>query len=284
MVKTKLFPSFWMAVLLVLACIAAELTVGVLLGAMCLLASWLFGLSPHAFNILTKACEALTALTVFGVVILLHSLLAKPPLRRYLSLSQLTPRRLAAMAVMVPGLAILLSEADNLTRWILPMPAFLARIFESLFNTPALSLLLLVVVAPLTEEFVFRGIILRGLLSRYSMRTAVLLSALIFACGHLNPYQFLSALILGLVAGWVFAATESLSLCMVIHALNNFLAWFVGCGLLGIEISGLTFTSFDDVSFQPWWLDLAGLCLAVFGLFLLTSTIREAFADRCPQL
>ncbi|MBI4831036.1 MAG: CPBP family intramembrane metalloprotease [Candidatus Lindowbacteria bacterium] len=273
--NVKLFPSFWMAILLIGACVLGEAVLGMFAATATFLAGHLLGISSKTTHLLNSLLQAPIILAVLGTVVLLHTLLAKPPLRRYLSLLPMTPRRVGAISVMVLGLAVLLSEADNLTRWVLPMPEFLARFFEQLFASPSISFVLVVLVAPLTEELVFRGIILRGLLSRHSTRTAVVLSALLFAGGHLNPYQFLSAFTLGLAAGWIFAATESLSLCMLLHGLNNFLAWFVACGFLGIEISGLTFTDYSEVALQPWWLDLGGAVTASIGIYLFSKTIRK---------
>ena len=103
---------------------------------------------------------------------------------------------LVPMAVSVLGVGILLSEADNLLRTVLPPPAWLERMFVELAAGQRSlwgSIALLVVAAPLTEEALFRGVILRGFLGRYAVRRAILASALLFAVFHLNPWQFVGA-------------------------------------------------------------------------------------------
>jgi uncharacterized protein len=78
-----------------------------------------------------------------------------------------------------------------------------------------------VIAAPVFEELIFRGIILDGFLKRYKPRTAIFLSSLIFGIAHLNLPQFLNALLLGILMGWVYWKTKSLLLTILIHFINN---------------------------------------------------------------
>lgn len=75
--------------------------------------------------------------------------------------------------------------------------------------------------AAVSEEFLFRGILLKGFLGHYPRGVAILLSALLFGAAHGNGPQFLNASLFGLFVGWVFAELDSLWPCMVAHALGN---------------------------------------------------------------
>ncbi len=77
------------------------------------------------------------------------------------------------------------------------------------------------VIAPLIEEMLFRGIILRGFLACYSSHTAILLSAILFALAHLNIYQIPVAFILGVFSAWLFVRTQSLWPSIIAHAIYN---------------------------------------------------------------
>jgi membrane protease YdiL (CAAX protease family) len=79
----------------------------------------------------------------------------------------------------------------------------------------------MVVVAPVAEEFLFRGLILHGFLRNYSRRKAVLSAALLFALFHLNPWQLPGTFIMGLVLGWWLSETGSLLPCLLGHVLAN---------------------------------------------------------------
>ncbi|GHS89812.1 hypothetical protein FACS1894201_11130 [Bacteroidia bacterium] len=84
------------------------------------------------------------------------------------------------------------------------------------------SFLVLVVFAPFFEEFIFRGIMLDGLLKRYSPLTAILLSSFLFGLVHLNMPQLVGGMVMGCFIGWVYYKSQSLTLSMIIHATTNF--------------------------------------------------------------
>ena len=64
--------------------------------------------------------------------------------------------------------------------------------------------------APLVEEIVFRGAILRALLSQFSKAwVAILISAVLFAAIHANPAQMPHAFVVGLLLGWMYWRTSA---------------------------------------------------------------------------
>lgn len=90
--------------------------------------------------------------------------------------------------------------------------------------TPADYLLLLlvgVVVAPIVEEFLFRGLLYRYLRERRSIAYAVLLSAVIFAAAHFIPTLIPALFVLGIVLALVAQRYDSIYPAMMLHALNN---------------------------------------------------------------
>lgn len=83
------------------------------------------------------------------------------------------------------------------------------------------SFLLVAVFAPIFEEWLCRGMVLRGLLTKMNPTGAIIVSALFFAVIHANPWQALNAFLLGLIMGYVYYKTGSLLLTMLIHFVNN---------------------------------------------------------------
>lgn len=83
------------------------------------------------------------------------------------------------------------------------------------------SFLLTAIFAPIFEEWLCRGMVLRGLLTKMKPGWAIVVSALFFAVIHLNPWQALNAFIIGVVMGYVYYKTGSLWLTMLIHFVNN---------------------------------------------------------------
>lgn len=106
---------------------------------------------------------------------------------------------------------------------ILPdMPAALEEALKSLTNGPLwASLISVSIFAPLFEEWLCRGLVLRGLLSKMNPTGAICVSAAFFAILHMNPWQAIPAFILGLLFGYVYYRTGSLKLTMLMHFVNN---------------------------------------------------------------
>ena len=126
----------------------------------------------------------------------------------------------ALLPVLVLTQAVVLA-----TLHLLPLPNWTSQTFLSMARYPALSLTFGCLLAPLLEETLFRGILLRGLLRNYSPAVAIGQSALLFGIFHLNPAQSLFALLLGVMLGWLYYRTQSLAICVVLHALNNLLSF-----------------------------------------------------------
>ena len=81
--------------------------------------------------------------------------------------------------------------------------------------------------APFAEEVVFRGAILKSLLTKYRPWIAIVLSAVIFSVGHLNPAQMPHALLIGLLLGWMYWRTGSILPGMAYHWANNSAAYVI---------------------------------------------------------
>ncbi len=79
------------------------------------------------------------------------------------------------------------------------------------------------VVAPLVEEFVFRGVIMQPL-RRFGNAFAVVASALLFGLSHGAPSNIVFAFLCGVVLGFVVIASKSLWVGIIVHFFNNFYA------------------------------------------------------------
>jgi membrane protease YdiL (CAAX protease family) len=217
-------------------------------------------------------------LVAFGAVLVLGALLAKSPLREVFPLKPVRPALALPLVLSLLGAVIVLSEADNWMRSVLPMPQWLAKVFADLIMAKRSfggSFFALAVVAPVTEELFFRGLVMHGFLSRYSVRNSVLISSVLFGLIHLNPWQLISGVSLGLLLGWWFVRTRSLWPCLAGHALANgsllFATWFP------FRIPGFNAGSplEQAVEFQPLWFDLLGLALLAGGVWLFAAWTRQ---------
>ncbi len=87
-----------------------------------------------------------------------------------------------------------------------------------------LTLQALVLVTPLSEEILFRGFVLRGLLHRIGPGLAVVSTALVFSAFHLDAGTMIPIFFTGLALGWLHVKTGSLWPCIAAHAGQNALA------------------------------------------------------------
>jgi membrane protease YdiL (CAAX protease family) len=104
----------------------------------------------------------------------------------------------------------------------IPMPEFVKQVFiQMLGKLDVWKVIAVVIAAPIFEETILRGIMLDGLLKWYSPKKAIIWSSIFFGILHLNPWQFVPALFLGLFMGWIYYRTGSLLTTIIIHFVAN---------------------------------------------------------------
>ncbi len=111
----------------------------------------------------------------------------------------------------------------------LEMSDELNRLFEGIMGEPW-GYLAIGILAPVAEEMVFRGAILRTLLAmagRGRAWLAIVLSALIFGGVHMNLPQFVHAAFIGIVLGWLYWRSGSILPGIVLHWVNNTVAFLL---------------------------------------------------------
>jgi membrane protease YdiL (CAAX protease family) len=163
---------------------------------------------------------------------------------------------------------------------LVPMPDSVKHTFRALADQRgAFAFVVMVVAAPIMEELIFRGIILDGLLKKYVPVRSILISSLLFGFAHLNPWQFISAFIIGIFSGWIYYRTRSLSPCIMIHAIANLSGFLV------------PFFVDKDAIFEDTIVTMYGgiinLILVVAGsaiaIWICLSFLRKAFAQHDLQ-
>lgn len=165
---------------------------------------------------------------------------------------------------------VLLVKLDNLLVMVVPYSQAEIDMFSRLLGGGAWSWLAVVIAAPLFEELLFRGVILRGLANRYSGMVALQVSAVLFALIHLNVHQLPAAYAIGLLTGWLYLRTGSLVPCIAAHAANNFLAMAsttVAESLFDVSISSEPFL-------HPVGIDIVAAVLLFVGVRRLAHALR----------
>ena len=77
------------------------------------------------------------------------------------------------------------------------------------------------VVAPILEEFLFRGILFRAMKGSFGVGPAVVISSILFGLVHQNVLSFVPLTFLGIILSLSYERTGDLRTCIFIHAFFN---------------------------------------------------------------
>lgn len=127
--------------------------------------------------------------------------------------------------------------------------------------------------APLVEELVFRGAVLRELLRwKRNPWIGIAISAALFAIIHMNPAQMPHAFLIGLLLGWMYYRTDSIVPGVVYHWVNNTVAY-----VLYNFYPDPNLTLLDLFGSQQRVLMALGFSLCIFlpALFQLNSRLKK---------
>ena len=131
---------------------------------------------------------------------------------------------LAAMACLGLSLQFLISMCLNAVYPILPQDLteeYSALMEQLIGGNIWLSLLVTVILAPLAEEFLFRGITLKMAQKIMPFMAANILQAILFGIYHMNWIQGVYAFVLGLILGFTAEYFHSIWASILLHAFVN---------------------------------------------------------------
>lgn len=173
---------------------------------------------------------------------------------------------LPCVLLVVVGTIAASFSSDAVGALLPPMPEWLESVMESLTGGELwVDFLCVSIMAPFFEEWLCRGMILRGLLNSRKTNPvwAIVISAAFFALIHLNPWQAIPAFILGCLFGYVYYKTGSLKLTMLMHFTNNTVALIIGQIPEFAEAD-----NWKDILGSSYWIWFA-LALVVLGLVIM---------------
>ena len=148
-------------------------------------------------------------------------------------------------------------------------PEWMTLYLENLPNTTweiILAAVTVVLVAPVAEEIIFRGLLQRVTATLWGPLPGILVSALLFGIVHGEPWFLFGLIGVGLVLAFIFATTGSVTACWVAHGLHNAVSLWVMLG------GGEGPNEPRPVTAQDWALAAVSVVgLVVVGKFLLAN-------------
>ncbi|MBO7562111.1 MAG: CPBP family intramembrane metalloprotease [Bacteroidales bacterium] len=177
------------------------------------------------------------------------------------------------------GMAWVLDPVTSL----LPMPDSFKQMYESISSSPVDTLLSVAIMAPIFEEFVLRGTIERGLLtrkgdSRKTAAVAILWSAFLFGLMHMNLWQAIPAFIIGCLLGWVYYRSHSIWAVIFMHFVNNFSSIAVFWALPETDADATSREIFNNLTGSDtfyWILFGSGAVITIVGIWLLNKYLPK---------
>ena len=177
----------------------------------------------------------------------------------------------------IPVLLLLSWAVGEVYVRLVPVPPENFNPFGPLMDSSAgrLSITVLAVgIAPVLEEFFFRGLIQRTLERRFGALIGILVASAIFAAVHVLPWVFPLHFFLGAAFGYAVWVTGSIWTGVILHAANNAVA-VAALGLQG-EDAGPTPTLWEAGPDVQWWMTIAILVMSAAAAWLVAGGLRNA--------
>ena len=131
----------------------------------------------------------------------------------------------------------------------------------------------------LFEEFVHRGLVLRGTSDVVGYKSAIIISSLLFGLMHLNIQQFFYATILGLLMGFVATVSRSIWPAVIIHFCNNFINVFLSyaysSNLFHFSFANLLNTIANQSVLLFFFTAIVIVSVAIIGIVYLVKKLFE---------
>jgi hypothetical protein len=161
-----------------------------------------------------------------AIVAALYSFFRHAPRREVLGLAPAPIWRILLACVAGVSLQFVLTEISNVVQEFVPQPyeEVVRRhgVIESSDPVHVLgAIFAFVLVAPIAEELLFRGLLVRGLVERYGRWLAIGATAVAFGAIHATPWAAIPAFVAGIVLGALADRYDSVWPSIAMHASFN---------------------------------------------------------------
>ncbi|MFP4298245.1 MAG: CPBP family intramembrane glutamic endopeptidase [Spirulinaceae cyanobacterium] len=168
------------------------------------------------------------------------------------------------------GLAIF--APDNLESMLQNSTLFLtAEDTSYAFAYNFFSATVLIIVAPIVEEFLFRGIIFQRFATRWSMGTAIIGSSILFGFLHFNP---IGLSVFSVIVTLLYLKTHSLVIPILFHSINNGVVAIVSWATLNTATSQPSLAEVQSVETLGWGVALIVISAPVLVWFIKGNWVK----------
>ncbi len=171
------------------------------------------------------------------------------------------------------GVVVLMASSVVLEPLLLLFPKEEYQNVTDMVGLGGWAILSVVVCAPVLEEILFRGLIFESCRERFGSGAAVLISALLFGLVHGVPVQIINAFVVGLIFGYVYLRTGSLLSVILLHVVNNGIA-YISLAFFG-DAADTTLRDLIGPDWLYWTVYVLSTVVFVYAMVRLVLTLRN---------
>lgn len=136
-----------------------------------------------------------------------------------------------------------------------------------------------IVIAPIMEEILFRGILQEALMRKYGVFVGILIASAVFGIVHIIPQQVVNAFMIGIVLGYIYYRTGALLPVILIHCINNAISYFTWM------LNGETLLSTrEQMGNDTLYFTVYGIACVLFVIGFVSIAIRISKEEKRRQL
>lgn len=243
---------------------AIQVTIGMIVMAVWKLAT---GQNPQSNVVCNIVMMTLASVVIIALFLMAKWAVVSPNWIRTRPWDVICWSAVAALGLLIPSM------------WFQELMPELPNVAEDMFNgliSNPWGYVVIGLMAPLAEEIVFRGAILRALLKwNENHWIGISISAVLFALVHANPAQMPHAFLIGLLLGWMYYRSGSIIPGMVYHWVNNSAAFAVGHILASVNANVDDLTLKDLFGSNVWLAVVFSLLILLPALYQLSLRLKK---------
>ena len=136
-----------------------------------------------------------------------------------------------------------------------------------------------IVIAPIMEEILFRGILQDALMRKYGVFVGILIASAVFGIVHIIPQQVVNAFMIGIVLGYIYYRTGALLPVILIHCINNAISYFTW-----MLNGGTLLSTREQMGNDTLYFTVYGIACVLFGIGFVSIAIRISKEEKRRQL
>lgn len=249
------FPTWGDLGIIIAAFVVASLLVGV-----CTFVLNLFSISLPLLNFIAYI---LTMGLLLGFIIIYRKNRKAP------RISFRAPYRKMSPLLLLWGVVLMVIASTIIEPLLDLMPEWGMTLVKNTVGRGGWAIATVVIAAPIFEELIFRGYILNSIKAKMGVIPAIVLSAAIFGIIHFIPQQVVNGFLMGLILGYIYVRTGSLWVVMLMHAINN------GVAYLQMQLGAESLREMIPNNTLYWIIYVVFVVIAVIATYMIIKTLKK---------